>query len=285
MADTNSLIENYIGEGILPLLSIIFVANNQNYEPTTSEITALFYEKAPTRYNPFPSTFGSMGTSTAYLNEYILAEGAKHDNKKLIEYLENVGWIKVNEDNRIRITSFGKSLIEGISEQTENEASGFSTIFKADDPFVYGKLLQALSDERHELLVDPYFKFDYMYLFENTSIRKFIIRDKERDKENKEIKRIQLGLWGLQKQGQNNYEFRIANGDKMHDRFLQDNDGKVYTLGISINGIGKHTSMMIECPKSLQSDASTYIQQLWDSATPIKPENPTKTEEPENHQQ
>ncbi|KOA47834.1 hypothetical protein BAAM0483_09175 [Bifidobacterium animalis subsp. animalis MCC 0483] len=282
MADINSLIENYVGEEIFPLLSIIFVANSQHYEPTISEITALFYEKAPTRYNPLISMFNSRVMQSTY--PYGLAGEVEQDSQKLVKYLENVGWIKVNEDNRIRITSFGKSLIRGISEQTENEDSGFSTIFKADDPFVYGKLFQALSDERHELLVDPYFKFNLIYLFKDTSIRKFIIRDKVENKENKEIKAIQFGLWRLQEQGQNNYEFRIAKSKEMHDRFLKDKDGKVYTLGVSINGIGKHTSMMIECPKSLQSDASTYVQRLWESATPIKPEKPTTTEESENHQ-
>ena len=120
-------------------------------------------------------------------------EIGKHSNE-IIKYLKNVGWIEVNNDNRIRITSFGQALIKGIPEQAENDDFSFSTIFKAEDPLVYGKLAQVLSDKKYELLVDPYFKFDYINLFENTSIRKFIIRDTVRKKTNEEIAKIQLGL-------------------------------------------------------------------------------------------
>lgn len=277
MADTNKLIENYIGKDIFPILSIIMVSNKQNYEPTISEITALFYEQAPTRHeSPFIYALSSMNTLTPHHHNPF--RETEKCSQNLIEYLKNVGWITVSANNRIHITRFGQSLIEGISEHTSNDDDNVSTIFQANDPFVYGKLLQALSGEKHELLVDPYFKFDYLYLFSQTNIRKFIIQDKVKNKDNPEIKKIQMGLCRLQEQGQNNYIFKIAESKDMHDRFLKDSDGKVYTIGTSINSIGKRTSMMIECPESLQKDAANHIQQLWQSATQIKPESPIKAE-------
>lgn len=282
MSNLNILIQNYIGNEIFPILGIISVANKQAYEPTIQEITALFYEQPPKRHNlPFAYATSSTNILSMYHQEPS-EEIGKHSNE-IIKYLKNVGWIEVNNDNRIRITSFGQALIKGIPEQTENDDFSFSTIFKAEDPLVYGKLAQVLSDKKYELLVDPYFKFDYINLFENTSIRKFIIRDTVRKKANEEIAKIQLGLWGLQQQGQNDYEFRTAKAEEMHDRFLKDVDGKVYTLGASINSIGKHTSMMFECPQPLQNEAASYIQRLWESATSIKPKSPSTDKTLENN--
>ena len=193
MSNINTLIQNYIGNEIFPILGIISVANRQAYEPTVQEITALFYEQPPKRHNlPFAYATSSTNILSMYYQEPS-EEIGKHSNE-IIKYLKNVGWIEVNNDNRIRITSFGQALIKGIPEQAENDDFSFSTIFKAEDPLVYGKLAQVLSDKKYELLVDPYFKFDYINLFENTSIRKFIIRDTVRKKTNEEIAKIQLGL-------------------------------------------------------------------------------------------
>lgn len=269
MANINSIIENYVGKDIFPILSILLVANEQSYRPTVSEITNLFYVKPPAQQNIF---FSHTNIAAAYLQ----TPSKEKDEQELIDYLKKVGWITVAEDNRISITNFGKSIIQGMPKQSEEDDSSFSTIFKSDDPLVYGKLHQALSNENHELLVDPYFKFDYLPFFQTTHIRKFILLDKQRNEPNKEIEKIQFGLWGLQEDGQNDYEFRCASSAKMHDRFLKDVDGKVYSIGTSINGIGKRTSMMIKIPQCIQEEALNYIDNLWQSAETIEPKAPNQ---------
>jgi hypothetical protein len=249
-----------LGNHMHTVLEVILIANNAGYLPSVKEIEVIATEHEPME----PRYISSM---------YSMFQGHAVPGEPVTKYLSKTGWITIDADNRISLTKFGRAIAGGTMASAANQDSDYSVSFIPDDPLVYSKLHQSLSTPNRDLLVDPYFKSNFMSFILPTKIRRILIVDKVRGKDNPEIEPLSLALGGLQQQSRN-LEIRLAPKDKMHDRFITDTDGSVYLLGSSINGIGKHTSMLIQCPEIIRQSALNEIKDLWKTAAPILPKLP-----------
>ncbi len=66
---------------------------------------------------------------------------------------------------------------------------------------------------------------------------------------------------------------------KLHDRLLIADDGDVLTLGTSLNGVGKTTTVMSPVPPPARDSLKDEYERLWASATLVGPEPPKDVDE------
>ncbi|MEK0226076.1 hypothetical protein WM016_07015 [Bifidobacterium mongoliense] len=268
---------NILSDQMLRVLRIIQVSNDSGYYPSTDEIDSLvkWGEPLPSRH------------VKKVLNRYealgLLARGIAPED--VIEvgdangcgYLDNVGWIKVHRDEESEvlhweISDFGR--IIAAHEVTAREGEDdevFCVNFDSKDPLVYSKLLQILSAEGHDMLVDPYFKAEYLEYIAKTKLTRILMMKDSGSDNRANRERIALDLGELKRHNYPFPEVRTVAKNQLHDRFLVDRDGTVYMLGTSINSLDQHTSSLLRYPYISGRAPKDLLETLWRQGTVISP--------------
>lgn len=269
---------NILSDQMLRVLRIIQVSNDSGYYPTTDEIDSLV-------------TWGEPLSSRhvrRVLNQYELMGVAAHGiaPEDVVEtgdgggcrYLENVGWIRAHavdndESPHWEISRFGKIIAaNGIIAREGKGDEAFCVTFDSKDPLVYWRFSQVLSIEGRDMLVDPYFKAEYMNYIAKTKLNRILMM-KDSGKDNKENRRrIALALGELQRHEYHFPEVRTVSKNNLHDRFLVDRDGTVYMFGTSINSLDQHTSSLLRYPYISGMQPKVLLDALWKRGEPISPE-------------
>lgn len=156
-----------------------------------------------------------------------------------VEHMESIGWVRA-VNGAAKLTDLGQALLR--AADTEDQSQSQVVVLDNENPLAYASLVAELSDVGDALLIDPYLDVEHLIDLEKyTGINRTLIS--ARHSESKRGTRIKM----LQeKRSDDGIEVRVA--DELHDRIVVSEDGKVWTLGMSLNGVTQQKSITVLTP-------------------------------------
>lgn len=252
------MIMNILTETQHRALSFIAAANLGGYAPTPDEVEDWLVKSEPKRIGGIAS-LGWAGISESLL--YGALESPVH-------HMESIGWVRA-EDGGAKLTDLGRALLR--SADTEDDAQGQVVILDHDSPLAYASLIGELSDIGDALLIDPYLELDHLLdLEKHTDITRVLISTKHStSKRGAQLKLFQ------EKRSDEGIEIKVA--DELHDRVIVAEGGRVWTLGMSLNGVSKQKSITVLTPMPAKGaePLAEWANERWRQASPlVTPEEP-----------
>lgn len=233
-------------------LAFISAANSGGYSPTSDELDR--WLSRPTSNNGAGKLMDMLGVRAvnALMNPYGTAE-------PVADHLSYVGWVAGYPG--LRLTALGKALLRATEKEQESGPS--VVILDNNDPLAYIQLLGMLSDVRGALLVDPYLDANELLdLMEFTGVERILVGDKDK------AKRTRLTAL-MSKTADPSVELRACGG--LHDRSIIAGDGRVWTIGASLNTVSKRKSptMLVPMPSEAAQAWKAAMEAQWTTASPL----------------
>jgi len=143
------------------------------------------------------------------------------------------------------------------------------------DPLVYVHLTRYLTHAGSGMLVDPYFKADFIpWLAETTSIRRVLTSSRHHGAE-RELKLLGVALATVPNAA--DLQVRASESRELHDRCVLGEDGSVRIIVSSVTGIGKNLTSVITRTSPTSEVTRSYrdkYEKLWEAATPVAAQSP-----------
>lgn len=168
-------------------------------------------------------------------------------------YLKAVGWAEV-ENDKVTITLLGQATLQGLNTllaEEPDEPDVTDVALAPDEPLTWVHLTRTLSKAGAGMLVDAYFKADFLpWLLDTTSIERVLVSSRH-SKATQDIADLSVAL-GTLPGATGKLEVRSTTSKELHDRCLVHADGTVQLLGASITGVGKNLTAVIEPHNTIQ---------------------------------
>lgn len=229
------------------ILAFVATANEGGYEPSTHEIEAWLRHPVPQeRWSAM------LGTATT------LALYGFRETESPVRQLSSIGWI-TDWGDKHSLTQLGAAMLRG-SEHAQSEEVQVAVLGRGD-PLAYPRLIGHLAEIGDALLVDPYLEVSGATdLISHTDISRVLVSDAAGTKG----KRAALATLLATELG-DHFEVRSAPG--LHDRFVVSEGGEVWTIGASLNGVGRRaTTVVTPLPPSAASVVASEMNQAWADA-------------------
>lgn len=186
-----------------------------------------------------------------------------------VAHLRRLGWIERVKPRGYRVTELGHALLR--VHQTEPEGEQPTLLAGRDRAYDYSTVIGGIAECGVSMLIDPYLGLDELRdLLEHTEVRRFLIGTKL-----PEGRRASLGVmlrtWKADR-GDTLREMRML---PVHDRWIV-GEGALFTMGVSLNGLGKSPSHFIQMPESAASALRPVCEVQWGSAEVIVPADPSE---------
>ncbi|ODR15989.1 hypothetical protein BHQ23_31490 [Mycobacterium gordonae] len=164
----------------------------------------------------------------------------------------------------------GRALFRSHEREDSDEDVSVVVLGK-DDPLAYPMLVGHLAAAGPGLLVDPYLQLDELHMVVvSTGLTRILVSGKPRHKRVVASMRAYLDSASLPRR----VEARASTA--LHDRVLiADAEEQVLTLGTSLNGVGKVTTVLSPMPEKAREVLRADYAQLWNDAELVGP--PTRT--------
>lgn len=139
-----------------------------------------------------------------------------------------MGWITVSPgpDNTVQLTELGRVLLRGLEAEGLAESSEWrvaDVVLEPTDSLVYVHLTRVVANAGAGLLVDGYFKPEYVpWLVETTTLRRVLVSSRHRGAAD-DLKRMAVALATVPNAA--TLEVRETNSVELHDRCLVRADG------------------------------------------------------------
>lgn len=200
----------------------------------------------------------------------VLRELQGTSGKQVVEHAVSVGWL-MSGTPAAKLTPLGRAVLQGLEiEAADTDQVQFVVIDK-DDPLSYPLLVGALADLGKAMLIDPYLEVQHLdELMRRTSINKFLIRQEGGDS-----RRSAITTYLSSPAVSGMVSVRTAPG--LHDRLVIADDGRAFSLGISLNGIHKHLSMFVPVPSQAAPALQNHYASLWERGAELV--EPTESDE------
>ncbi len=185
----------------------------------------------------------------------------------IAEYMRDLGWISGQPP---RLTDVGRAIVNASHRDDGDlgpeEHEGETVVLSPEDPLNLLSLTGAVGAAKSGMLVDPYFKDDYvLWLLESTSIERLLLC-----RARSERSRLALAAGAAEKLHRR-IEIRCLPRSAVHDRYLISEDGSVSMIGASINGLHKHFTVIARVNEPGSSAIREYVERKWTEAEKIKP--------------
>lgn len=193
-----------------------------------------------------------------------------HRGKSVTSHLVDLEWAAKDPSGRISLTQLGEALLRNANTQEVEGAQ--MVVLDNEDPLAYATLMGELAEIREALLVDPYLDVDGVFnIVQHTDITRALIRAESNTRRNRSA--IATFLNGAEDP---RLEVRVAKG--LHDRFIVADDGHVWTIGASINGVAKRKSVTVfsPMPESAAQILSEQLERTWAEAQPLPSDTDTE---------
>lgn len=231
------------------VLSFVATANAGGYEPTAQEIEAwLSHPRPRDRWN-------TLGSATRLA---MLGFGGSESS---VEHLSTLGWLTAWID-RYSLTKLGAALLRGAEQADAGDVQ--VVVLGREDPLAYPTLIGHLAEAGDALLVDPYLDVNGAAdLISHTQIKRVLVNDASGTRG----KRAALATLLSTELGQ---DFEVRSAPSLHDRFVISDDGGVWTVGASLNGVGRRaTTVVTPLPSAAAEAVAAEMQEAWDNAQPL----------------
>ncbi|WP_282947153.1 hypothetical protein [Cellulomonas endometrii] len=178
------------------------------------------------------------------------------------EYIELVGWA---DGDPMRITATGRAVVKA-HEGNEGVQDEALVILSPQNPMNLVTLTSTIAKAQAGMLVDPYFKDDlFQWLMESTSIRRVLVCREPADRS------VLPMIAGAASLISRDLEIRCLPLRAVHDRFLVTQDGAIFTIGSSLNGLQRHFTTITRLPDPGTDTVREYLEKQWDAADPVVP--------------
>ncbi|WP_148639698.1 MULTISPECIES: hypothetical protein [Brachybacterium] len=167
----------------------------------------------------------------------------------------------------LRLTDLGRALLRDAETGDESEEEVSVVLLGREDPLAYPILVGQLAAAGPGMFVDPYLKLaDLHTIIVSTQLTRLLVSGKMNNCREIGAMQAYLGRGSLSRR----VEVRASTG--LHDRVLVADDGDVLTVGTSLNGVGKTTTVVSPMPSPARESLRDEYEHLWVEATLVGPQ-------------
>lgn len=170
-------------------------------------------------------------------------------------------------ESGLRLTDLGRALLRDAETGDESEEEVSVVVLGREDPLAYPILVGQLAAAGPGLLVDPYLKLaDLHTIIVSTQLTRLLVSGKTNNRREIGAMQAYLGRGSISRR----VEVRSSVG--LHDRVLMADDGDVLTVGTSLNGVGRTTTVVSPMPSPARESLRDEYEHLWEDATLVGPQ-------------
>ncbi len=254
-----------VDENVHRALLYVATLNREGYLPTTGQVEA-FATSAGPRPAAYTSTMAELANTARQV-----AQGGRHlvrEAEPVTEYLHRVGWIATGHGG-LRLTDCGEALLRGLGRSEAEDSEAVEVTLEPKDPLVYVQLTRLVGAAGSALLVDAYFKPDYVpWLVKATQVARLLVGAKH-PQAPRDLQSLGLALGGLGKG--RDLEVRATKDPRLHDRCLISPTGRVSVMGTSVNGVGQSLTAVVPLSEEAARVYRKLYEDLWREAEAVKP--------------
>ena len=190
---------------------------------------------------------------------------ANGEPESVVDHLVRLGWLAKRSDG-LELTPLGRALLLA-AERIEERSEAGVVVLDSRDPLAPGRLMGELAGFGRTLLIDPYFKIDSLFpLLELTDVDRVLMS--KRQKDSRQV-RAQIATVLASSQLPRPIEMRAGDDQDQHDRFVLAEDGRVFTIGTSLSGVGGSITLLCPIPEAAAAAVRTRADEWW-SAEPLQ---------------
>ncbi|MEZ5378237.1 MAG: hypothetical protein R2733_17150 [Acidimicrobiales bacterium] len=205
-------------------------------------------------------------------------------SRPLAQRLIELGWaLEIDHRGSIAATDLGLSVHQAmLAEQRAAAAHEVNEIrLGVGEDVAWEELVRSLSRFEPYMLVDPYLEWRHLQLLiQETRITQALTAFKSGGQANERRQSLHEVVARREQYGAGAVSFEVravADPKTLHDRFIVTED-EVWTLGASLNGIGKNPTLLVKLGNNADSTRRDN-RKLWDSATPLDIDNQAEADE------
>lgn len=249
-----------IDEAAHRILAYIKALNSGGYRPTRDELDA--YASGWSRRVQYEGTVWA--NVSLQLSQILANKGLVGRNEALVDYLCRIRAVET-EDGRYLVTPLGGALLPALEAPSVlADEHSVVEVLSVGDEFALSRILARIGAAGPDaMLADPYLTHrDALSLAATTGVTRLLVGERGKAKERDAI-RAALPAMTLDRL----VKARVA-GKELHDRCLIPVTGPVTMIGGSLNGAGKHLTILTPFEDPSGAVRTTY-ETLWGSADPL----------------
>lgn len=237
-------------------MAFIAAANRGGYKPNDQEVGVWMVSSQPRRVGGIMSNWLlGMGGAMQALQGVL---------QSTVNHMEELTWLERSGSGGILLTPLGKALLRATEEEADERLR--VVVLDSEDPVSYSSLIGEIAEMGSGMLVDPYLEVQGLVdVWGRTSVRRVLVGDSPKSRGKRVAMAVQLGT----EEREDPIDVRVASG--LHDRLIITDDGGVWTLGKSLNGIQsrKTVTVLSPLPSTAAAQIVSQYQELWTDATPL----------------
>ncbi|MDG4796958.1 hypothetical protein [Micromonospora sp. WMMD1082] len=233
---------------------------------------------------PIQDRMSVLATARVYLAghpRHVTEQQLVKPGETMTEHLVRLTWLEEvpaphGEDFGLRLTDLGRALLRDAETDDESDEDVSVVVLGREDPLAYPILVGQFAAAGTGLLVDPYLKLaDLHTIVVSTQLTRLLVSGKPNNRGVVASMEAYLGSKSLARQ------IEVRSSEGLHDRVLIADDGDVLTVGTSLNGVGRTTTVMTPIPSPARKSLRDEYERLWSEATLVGP-SPTEDEADED---
>lgn len=194
----------------------------------------------------------------------------------VIDHLIRLTWLEtvtVSERTGLRLTELGRALLRDHVTDSVAQEDVTVVVLQSDDPLAYPLLVGQLAEAGEGLLVDAYLKLEDLHrIVISTRLTRLLVSGKPNNRSHVAAMQTYLDSSSLSR------HVEVRSSTELHDRILLTDDGDVLTLGTSLNGVGRTTTVLTPMPSGAREILRQTYEQYWDNGVLVGPQ-PVEPEE------
>jgi hypothetical protein len=189
-------------------------------------------------------------------------------------WLFRVHWIELHgpteefaDEDVVTISELGQAALRALDQAAVAQSTASSTVVLDDeDPTALARVVEQIMGMGPSALVDRYFSLNvFLAAAQRTKIQRILTGPRPE----KRIAGLQQALADVSMD--RDFEIRIDESDRYHDRFVIPYAGSVWALGTSMNGIGVRRSIMTEIKGPVADAIRIDFEKAWESGEAVHP--------------
>lgn len=228
------------------VLAFVAAANGGGHLPNGDEVAAWLKSPRPV---------GAIGLSDWLRFDFFNLNRIQSDSQHLVE----IGWLEGDDSLGLQLTPLGRALLRW---SNAGESEGTVVLLEADSPVAYPTLVGHLAGMGDGLILDPYLGVDQVHdLISHTSLSRALIKNEGNAGRQGAIATL-LASTGISR----SFEVRLS--DRLHDRTIVGGDGRVWTIGKSLNGVGGRSGTVLSpVPSAAATALAKEAEDIWSEAS------------------
>lgn len=189
----------------------------------------------------------------------------------VIEHLVRLTWLEKvtssGEEPGLRLTELGRALLRDREQESPTGEDVSVVVLDGQDPLAYPLLVGQLANAGAGLLVDPYLKLDGLNrIVVSTQLARLLVSGRRHNIAEVSAMQTYLDSASLGRR------VEVRASTELHDRILLAEDGAVLTLGTSLNGVGRTTTVITPMPSPARESLRGLYERLWAEASLVGPQ-------------